>query len=387
MRKGAIDYTLLITTIILIAYGMLMVFSSSYYMAQSSADYDYDGLSLFKKQLVGVAVGAVGMIFFMLFDYKKLLRLKYAALGLAIFTLILVFIPGVGVTINGASRWIRMGPLPNIQPLEIAKLAVIIFTASTIYVNRNRMNTFRYGIVPPFLVLGVVCLLLYLQPNFSGIILLCVVVFIMVLIGGAKGWHMAALGGGVGAAGAALMMSASYRMARVTSFLDPFANMSGDGYQVAQSLFGIGAGGLFGSGLGNGRQKFLWLPYSESDFIFSIICEELGFIGAAVLILLFIILIYRGIRIAAQAPDFFATMLATGIVVMISVQVILNIAVTTASLPATGVSLPFISFGSSSLAIYMCMIGILLNISKQSRRQAAKKVNVKAADADMQEDY
>lgn len=382
MRKGNIDYILLIATIILIAYGLLMVFSSSYYMAQSSADYDYDGLSLFKKQLMGAAVGAGGLVFFTLFDYKKLIRLKYVILGIALVLLVLVFVPGIGVTINGASRWIRLvGPLPNIQPLEIAKLALIIFTASTIYVNRNRMNTFRYGIVPSFFVLAIFCLLLYLQPNFSGIILLCGTVFLMVLMGGAKGWHMAALGGGVGAAGIGVMLSANYRVARVSSFMDPFADMSGDGYQVAQSLFGIGAGGLFGSGLGNGRQKFLWLPYGESDFIFSIICEELGLVGAAALIILFVILIYRGIKIAANAPDFFATMLATGIVIMIALQVILNIAVATASLPATGVSLPFVSYGSTSLVIYMCMIGILLNISRQSRSAAAKRREERAEEA------
>ena len=164
------------------------------------------------------------------------------------------------------------------------------------------------------------------------------------------------------------MMRESYRVSRITSFLDPWQNPTGDGYQVIQSLYGIGSGGLFGQGIGNGTQKLSWLPYGESDFIFSIIAEELGLVGAVVLLLLFIFLIYRGIKVAATAPDLFGTMVATGIIVLIGLQVVINVGVVTSLLPPTGVSLPFISYGSSSLVIFMAMIGILLNISKQSRR-------------------
>lgn len=367
LPKGSIDYSLLIVTLILVAYGLIMVFSASYYMAQSSALYDYDGLSLFKKQLVGAGLGLAVMIFFMFFDYKKLIKLKYVFLAIAIVFLIAVLVPGVGTNLNGSSRWVRIAGI-SVQPAEIAKFSLIIFIAATIYVNRNRMDTFRYGILPSLFVLLPICALLYFQPNYSAIIVLCGLAFIMIFIGGAKGWHLAALGSVGVVGGVVLMMRESYRVSRITSFLDPWQNPTGDGYQVIQSLYGIGSGGLFGQGIGNGTQKLSWLPYGESDFIFSIIAEELGLVGAVVLLLLFIFLIYRGIKVAATAPDLFGTMVATGIIVLIGLQVVINVGVVTILLPPTGVSLPFISYGSSSLVIFMAMIGILLNISKQSRR-------------------
>lgn len=366
LQKGSIDYSLLIVTLILVAYGLIMVFSASYYMAQSSANYDYDGLALFKKQLIGAAIGIAAMIFLMFFDYKKLFKLRYVFLVIAGVFLVVV-LTSAGDKINGSSRWIRLAGI-SIQPAEIAKFALIVFIAASVYINRKRMDTFRFGIVPTLIMLLPICLLLYFQPNYSAIIVLCAMSFIMVFVGGVKGWHLAAIGG-VGAVGIiVLMMQQSYRVARVTSFMDPWQNPTGDGYQVIQSLYGIGSGGLFGQGIGNGTQKLSWLPYGESDFIFSIITEELGLIGAVVLLALFIFLIYRGIKAAATAPDLFGTMTATGIVALIGLQVIVNVGVVTASLPPTGVSLPFISYGSSSLIIFMGMIGILLNISRQGRR-------------------
>ncbi|MBC5647323.1 putative lipid II flippase FtsW [Christensenella sp. NSJ-35] len=367
LQKGSIDYSILIVTLILIAYGIIMVFSASYYMAQSSKDYDYDGLALFKKQLFGAAIGLVAMIFFAFFDYKKLFKLRYIALAVAGVFLIAVLVPGVGVNLNGSSRWIRVLGI-SIQPAEIAKIALIIFIASSVYLNRKRMDTLRHGVLPPLLALFPICILLYFQPNYSAIIVLCALTFIMIFVGGVKGWHLAAIGA-IGVVGIlVLMLQEGYRVARVTSFMDPWQNPTGDGYQVIQSLYGIGSGGLFGQGIGNGTQKLSWLPYGESDFIFSIIAEELGLVGAVLLLALFIFLIYRGIKVAATAPDLFGTMLATGIITLIGLQVVVNVGVVTASLPPTGVSLPFISYGSSSLVIFMSMIGILLNISKQGRR-------------------
>lgn len=367
LQKGSIDYSILIVTLILIAYGVIMVFSASYYMAQASKDYNYDGLYLFKKQLFGAAIGLAAMIFFTFFDYKKLFKLRYIILAIAGVFLLAVLVPGVGVTLNGSSRWIRVLGI-SIQPAEIAKIALIIFIASSIYINRNRMSTFRCGMLPPLLVLLPICVLLYFQPNYSAIIVLAALTFIMIFVGGVKGWHLAALGGIGVIGGIVLMVQEPYRVARLASFMDPWQNPTGDGYQVIQSLYGIGSGGLFGQGIGNGTQKLSWLPYGESDFIFSIIAEELGLIGAVLLLALFVFLIYRGIKVAATAPDIFGTMLATGIVTLIGLQVVVNVGVVTASLPPTGVSLPFISYGSSSLVIFMSMIGILLNISKQGRR-------------------
>lgn len=380
--KGNIDYSLLIVTLVLVAFGLIMIFSASYYKAQSSELYDFDGLALFKKQLVGAAIGLGGLIFFMLFDYKKLIKIKYVLLILAFVMLALVFIPGLGVDMNGSSRWLRLFPgMPSIQPAEIAKFSLVIFTAATIYVNRNRMDSFRYGVLPNLLVLCLMCVLLFLQPNFSSIILLCVLVFVMIFVGGAKWWHLAALGGAGGLAGIALMIAEPYRVTRITTFLDPFLDTSGDGWQIVQSLYGIGSGGILGQGLGNGKQKYLWLPFGESDFIFSITTEELGLIGAAVLIILFIILVYRGIKIAKGAPDIFGMLLATGITTLIGVQVIINIGVVTASIPATGVPLPFISYGNWALMVFMCMIGIMLNISRQSRQEAAKATDIAETEA------
>lgn len=373
MRKlprytATMDYWILVLTLILVAYGLLMVFSASYYKASASAIYDYDGLYLFKRQAMGALAGTAVMIIMAFMDYHLLLKFKYPILILSIVLLLLIFVPGIGVNLNGATRWIRIPPLPQMQPAEIAKFAVIVMVASNIFTNRRKMTQFHKGILPNILILGIMCLLLYRQPNFSCIILLCVLVFIMMYVGGASGWQLLLLAGVVGAVGFMLMMNEDYRVRRVLTFADPWQDPQGDGHQVIQSLYGIGAGGLTGKGLGNSLQKFLWLPYGESDFIFAITAEELGFLGVAALILLFILLIYRGIKTASMAPDLFGTMMACGITTLIGVQALMNIAVATASMPATGVPMPLFSYGSSSLIVFMGMIGILLNISRQRRK-------------------
>ncbi len=367
MRKGTIDFTLLIVTIILVAYGLLMVLSASYYMCQGSHWYDFDGLWMFKKQLGGAALGAVAMIVFSLINYRIWIKLKYVFMIIAVAFLVLVLIPGVGTELGGSTRWVRVFGV-SVQPSEIAKFALIIYLSSVIYVNRNRMSSFRYGIFPALLGLLPLCALLFLQPNASAAIVLCVMTFIMIFVGGAS-WKQLLLIAVTGIViGAVLVLSEQYRMRRVLSFMDPWQDPTGDGYQVIQSLYAIGSGGLFGVGLGNGTQKLLWLPFGESDFIFAVIAEELGVLGVALLLILFAVLIYRGIKIAAIAPDLFGTMLATGITLVIALQVVINIAVATSSMPPTGVSLPFISNGSTSLVIMMAMVGILFNISRQARK-------------------
>lgn len=366
---ATIDYSMLIATFAIVAYGLLMVFSASYYKAQSSALYDYDGLYLFKRQAVGALIGTLAMIVMALTDYHKLQEWKYWILLLAILLLALVFVPGIGVSRNGATRWVKLGPL-TIQPAEIAKFALIIFTAATIYVNRNRMDKFRYGIFPNLLVLLVMCALLYFQPNYSSIIMLCVLVFIMMYVGGARRLHLGLIAGVVGAIGAFLLVQEPYRVRRIVTFSDPWQYATEGGHQVIQSLYGIGVGGFSGQGLGNSRQKFLWLPYGESDFIFSITAEEFGFLGALLLICLFAFLVWRGITAASLAPDIFGTMLAAGISALIGIQTVMNIAVATASMPATGVPMPFFSYGSSSLVVFMAMTGVLLNISRQRKKLA-----------------
>lgn len=358
----------MVITLVIVVYGLIMVLSASYYKAQASSLYEYDGFYLFKRQAAGAAIGVVTMLLMTYFDYHRLRALKYYILGACVILLLVVFIPGVGVNLNGSSRWIKLGPLPAFQPAEVAKLAMVIFTAATIYVNRYRMDKFRYGIAPNLLVLMLMCVLLFLQPNFSSVILLCLLVFIMMYVGGASGAQLAMLAGTGGVLGFIMMMTENYRVKRVMSFANPWEYAQGDGYQVIQSLYGVGAGGLTGRGLGNSRQKYLWLPYGESDFIFSITAEEFGFLGSVLLIALFVVLVYRGVRIAASAPDLFGTLLATGISALIGIQALMNIAVATASMPVTGVPMPFFSYGSSSLVIFMAMVGIMLNISRQAQR-------------------
>jgi len=362
MQKGrSIDFSILILTIILVLFGIVMVFSASFYYAEQNYNDQY---FFFKKQIIGAVAGLACMIFFMLFDYKKLAKFRYPLLILSIALLGLVFIPGVGVKLNGSSRWI---PLPgfNLQPVEVVKIALIIFMSANIAGKKEKMKTFKFGVFPYLLIMGIICLLLFLQPNFSAVISIGLLTFILIFVGGANILHLGVLGGSAGAALYLLLFTQEYRANRILAFIDPWKYPSDQGYQLIQSLYSIGSGGIFGMGFGNSRQKFLFLPYGESDFIFSIITEELGFIGALCVIALFALLIWRGIRVAMRAPDMFGSMLAAGVVSIIAIQVLMNIAVVTGTIPPTGVSLPFLSAGNSSLVIFMSSIGVLLNISKQ----------------------
>ncbi len=358
--KRPMDFVILITVIILVCFGIVMVYDSSFYYAEIHFS---NSMYYFNKQLVGAILGFAAMIFFSYFDYRYLKRFKTIAMLVSIAMLVAVLFVGSKL---GASRWFDVAGI-SVQPSEIAKFALILFLADSIAKNR-RMGTFKYGIVPYLLLIGVVCGLIILQPNFSMVVNLCLLVFVMLFVGGAKGRHLSLLAGGGVAAGAALMIIAPYRMKRFTIFLDPFKDPLGDGFQLVQSLYAVGAGGLFGVGLGNGHQKYLYLLYAESDFIFSIIVEELGLIGAVVVLVVFAVLIYRGVKVALTCPDMFGTLLATGIIATIAIQVAIHVAVVTGSIPPTGLTLPFISAGSSSLIMCMASIGILLNISKHTTK-------------------
>ena len=358
--KRPMDFVILITVIILVCFGIIMVYDSSFYYAEIRLN---NGVYYFNKQIVGAILGFAAMIFFMYFDYRHLKKFK--TIGILVSIAMLVAVLFVGSKL-GASRWFDVAGI-SVQPSEIAKFALILFLADSI-ANNRRMGTFKYGIIPYLLLIGVVCGLIILQPNFSMVVNLCLLVFVMLFVGGAKGRHLSMLAGGGVAAGAALMIIAPYRLKRFTIFLDPFKDPLGDGFQLVQSLYAVGAGGLFGVGLGNGHQKYLYLLYAESDFIFSIIVEELGLIGAIVVLIVFAVLIYRGVKVALTCPDMFGTLLATGIIASIAIQVAIHVAVVTGSIPPTGLTLPFISAGSSSLIMSMASIGILLNISKHTTK-------------------
>lgn len=353
---------LILCVILLVAIGFIFVYSASMY----SAELNYgDKFYFLKKQIIGAIVGTIALILMANIDYNILNKYKIPILIVSSILLALVFIPGLGVSNYGAQRWIKM-PGFTIQPSEIAKFGFVIFSAGYLSKNGDVVGTFK-GILPVLVAGGLTCALIILEPNMSITICVLLVMFIMLFVGGAKIKHFLILSVPVILAGVLLIIIEPYRMERLVAFINPWANPQGEGYQLIQSLYGLSAGGLFGVGIFNSRQKYLFLPFSESDFIFSIIGEELGFAGCLLVILIFALLIYLGIKIAMQAPNRFGCFLATGIVAIIGSQVLINIAVVSASIPPTGVPLPFISAGSTALVVFMASIGILLNIHKQSQ--------------------
>ncbi len=365
MAKRSIDYPLLIVTMILVMFGILMVFSASYYYAEDSSNTGHDALFYFWKQVSGAAMGVVVMIAGIMFDYNKYKKLRFVILGIGFLLMLLVFVPGIGIERNGSRRWVNLYFL-DLQSIEVLKFAIIIFMAAGISINQEKMKQFKYGMMPYLVLLLIAAGLLALQPNFSAVVTLALVMFVMMLVGGANLAHFGIMGGiGIGG-GAILMIAEPYRMSRILAFMDPWKYADKESYQLVQSLYSIGSGGFFGLGLGHSRQKYLYLPYMESDCIFAIIVEELGFFGGILVLAAFGVLIWRGVRIALRAPNMFGTMLATGMTALIAIQVFINVAVVTGLIPPTGVVLPFISAGRTSLIIFMGCIGVLLNISKQT---------------------
>lgn len=353
---------LILCVALLVIIGFIFVYSASVY----SAELNYgDKFYFLKKQIIGAVVGTIALILMANIDYNILNKYRIPIFIVSLVLLALVFIPGLGVSNYGAQRWIKM-PGFTIQPSEIAKFGFVIFSAGYLSKNKDVVGTFK-GILPVLVAGGLTCALIILEPNMSITICVLLVMFIMLFVGGAKIKHFLILSVPVILAGVLLIIIEPYRMERLVAFINPWANPQGEGYQLIQSLYGLSAGGLFGVGIFNSRQKYLFLPFSESDFIFSIIGEELGFAGCLLVILIFASLIYLGIKIAMQAPNRFGSFLATGIVAIIGSQVLINIAVVSASIPPTGVPLPFISAGSTALVVFMASIGILLNIHKQSQ--------------------
>ena len=363
MKKNQIDFQFLIIVMALLAFGLIMVFSSS----SESARYNYSNAYYFiQKQLLWAAISLVAMLFFSNFDYHKLGKLSLPVLLLSITLLILVIF--VGEEINGGKRWLYFGFI-NIQPSEVAKISIILFFSYSLSKNPGILGKFWLGLVPYLVMLGFFALLLMLEPHFSGTVVLLCIGLVILFVAGAKTFHLIALGLPTIAAGWFLIASEEYRWRRITAFLDPFKDKLGDGWQIIQSLYAIGSGGLFGLGLGRSRQKFLYIPEPHNDFIFSILCEELGFIGALLAMLLFAALIWRGIKIAMNAPDTFGSLTAIGITTLIAIEVIINIAVVTSSMPVTGMPLPFFSYGGTALLMIMSCMGIMLNISRHSKQK------------------
>ena len=317
---------------------MVLSASSPSALAESGNSYSY-----FSKQLIFAILGIIAMLFISKIDYRFYQKFYKHAWVIALVLLALVLI--AGRTVNGAKRWIYVTETLSFQPSELVKLLMIIFYAGILVKNRDELGKYFNGFVKNMLLLAPIIGLLLLEPHFSASIVIIGICSIMMIMGGCKFWHFLITGGVAGIpAMIFLIIKEPYRLQRVVTFLDPWKDATGDGWQVIQSLYAIGSGGLFGVGLGESKQKFLYIPEPHNDFIFSILGEEIGFVGCAVVLILFAIFIWRGVLIAMRAPDMFGSLIAIGITALVAIQVIINIAVVTSSMPATGMPLPFFSY-------------------------------------------
>lgn len=362
-KRAGMDISFLALVVILLAIGVTMVLSASF----ARAYFDPGGVTkgkatyYFIRQFIFAALGVAAMIICSRLPVGFYKRFSMPVLIAAVILLMLV--PIIGTNANGAKRWIGLGAF-TIQPSEIAKIGIILAFASMICARRGRMKSFRYGILPFAAILIVIVGLLVLEPHFSASIIIVAIGGVMLFLGGARlVWFIAAAvaaGGGI----AVLLTMFPYASTRITTWRDPFASTSDEGYQIVQSLYSIGSGGLTGLGLGQSRQKYLYLPEEHNDFIFSVVCEELGFIGALLILTLFALLIIRGYWIALHSTDRYGFLVAAGITTLLAIQVILNVAVVTNLVPCTGISLPFFSYGGTALLMQMAEMGIVLSISR-----------------------
>ena len=357
--KTEFDSVIFYTTILLVFIGIIMVFSASY--VQSSFKH-HDAYYFLKRNVIYAILGFISMMFISNIDYT-FWKKNAKAIGIVATILLLLVITPLGIKANGARRWLGFGGL-TIQPAEIAKFATIIITAKIIEIRYDKMKSLTKGVIPVLIVPIIFFALIMCQPNMSTAGTIILVVFVMVFVAGMNMKFVIAMFGSGVAAFLVLALTSEYRLKRILSFLDPFQDPLGNGYQVIQGLYALGSGGLFGMGLGKSQQKWFYIPEPQNDFIFAIIGEELGLVGCAIVIMLFVILVYRCVRIALKCSNVFACMMVIGIGAQIGIQAALNIAVATSSMPVTGVALPFISYGGTSLIIFMSAVGIVLNISK-----------------------
>ncbi len=359
--RSGMDLPFFFLVLVLVVIGLVMMFSASY----ANAYYRFGNSYYFIiRQAAFAVIGVAAMIFISYFDYHHLHKFAVPLLLFSFALLVVVKFMPQPTGAGGVHRWITLGPLGQFQPSEIAKFAVILVFAHLISLNFSRMGTFRYGVLPYLLILGMTDALLLWEPHVSATVILTLLAGVMLFIGGIKLRWFGVAFGAIGAGVVYLVLFTkefSYANDRIAGWLDPFSV-----YQTKQSLFAIGSGGLLGLGLGQSRQKYLYLPEPQNDFIFAIVCEELGFIGALIIIILFAMLVWRGISIALHATDKFGMLLGIGIVLQVGFQVILNIAVVTNTIPNTGISLPFFSYGGTSLDVLLAEMGVVLSISRTS---------------------
>ena len=363
--KNPLDFTLLITVFILLGLGIITVLSASSPTALAETGNSYKYLI---KQMEAAVIGIFLMFVASKIDYK--LWQKNYKIIYFICMILLLAVCALGREAGGAKRWLDMGFL-SFQPSEVAKVGVIIFYSAWLTKNKEKLKTFKYGFVYPLSWLLIpIFFILVLQNHFSATLVICMLAAILMILAGCKIRYFIFVGIPLAALGvfAIIVAGQGFRMQRILTFFDPWQDIKGKGWQIVQSLYAIGSGGLFGVGLGESKQKYLYIPEPHNDFIFAVLAEELGFIGCAIVIILFAILIWRGITIAMKAPDMFGSLLAAGITSMIAIQVLVNIAVVTASMPVTGMALPFFSYGGTALIITLTSIGILLSVSRAGNR-------------------
>ena len=357
------DLPFLVLVLALVAFGLVMLFSASYAVALYRRG---DAYAYIRPQLLYAAVGLAAMWLASRVDYHIYHKLAWPLLGLSLVLLtVVLFMPEY----DGCKRWLVVPGLGTLQPSEIAKFAVVVAFAHIISLNASRMGRFSVGVLPFGLVLGAVAVLMLLEPHLSGTLLILGIGAVMMFVGGtALRWFVLAGAGAVGAVGAAVAVMPDlvpYAASRLESWLDPFADPLGAGHQTIQSLYAIGSGGATGLGLGNSRQKQMFVPEPQNDFIFAIVCEELGFVGALAVVGLFVLLLLRGVTLAIHAPDRFGGLLVVGFVVQVAMQAALNMAVVTGTIPNTGISLPFFSSGGTSLMMLLGEMGVVLSVSRQ----------------------
>ncbi len=366
MRQTRIH--LFMVTVILLAIGVVMVYSSS---AVNALETFKDSAYYLKRHLVYMFLGILGALWIMSIDYEIIKKYIKPALIISFFLLVLVLIPGISREIAGARRWFRFSLL-SFQPSQVAKLVLILYFADVLSRKQSEIKSFTHGFMPPMIMLGISVGLILLEPDLGTAVCISLVSFIMLFVAGIRLAHLLPILVSSLPALAVIILTKPYRMKRIFAFIDPWQDPQGIGFQIIQSYIALGSGGPFGVGLGQSRQKLFYLPGCHTDFIFSIIGEELGLVGAAAVIILFAIFIWLGIKIALRSRDMFGHLAALGIVSMIVLEAVINIGVATGSLPTKGLSLPFISYGGSSLVVDMMAVALLLNIAKYSEKSFEK---------------
>ena len=354
------DIALLIAVTVLAVIGTVFIYSASNYSAKATYG---DAFYFVKKQVIGIALGVVAMTITGLYDYKKLKKFTLPVAIVSFVLLLLVFIPGIGVENYGAKRWVGVGGV-TLQPSEIAKFSLILFSSTYVSKHPDKIKTF-VGILPILAYGLATCLLIILEPNMSITVCVAMLMITMLFCAGMKIKHLLLIMLPALCVGIVLIIAEPYRLNRLSAFLNPWSSPKGEGYQLLQSLYALGSGGWFGVGLFNSRQKYAFLPFAESDFILSVIGEEIGFVGIVLFFSLIGFIIWRGLKTASRSKDVFGFMLAVGITMIFGIQAIVNALVVTGSIPPTGLPLPLVSSGNTSIIIFMAEMGILFNISKK----------------------